>query len=696
MELPNNKEENLDKAYGLVQNLKSGNWIDRYTRAIFTELAIYNANTNFFCVITLLYEQLPTGSLSNYPSILTLKLYRYVGGDMYFVMACEITYLLFTLFFIFRELKKVKKEGTDALKNVWSITEIFLTMLSLSLVVLYFVRIKFTDDAIAQMRADHAQFVSFNYTAFLDEWINALMGFIVFFSFIKIIRLLRFNRRMSLLAQTLKVCIPRIFAFLLIYGTSFFAFSLLGCLVFGQDMEGFGTILRSATTLMDTILGKFQLKEMTQANRIIGPIFFYFYTVIMVFILVNMFLSIINDSFAEVSRDVNKQSNEYEIVDFMVHRLKENIGKTMGNAIVPIYKEPKTKLEKDFDAIEENADNIMHHMRNLTFENMRHTRWFDANASKQKKKKMFEILMEVDWDYFEDELGDSIPVFEDFLSKYDEKKLQSVHESYVYSKLREQESESRISSVLDSGSDEESTDSDDSDDNSENPSNISGEEDISLCKDEIQLELAHDAVSVCPPSPGLSVRSMYGMTSAPLRPASALSRARPLSAVSTRIKTPVPSLTVTLPPVTVATEEEMTKVLTDVERQRCVTDAELNSFLPEIRSLDDNNIPHYESDPEQVKKKERKRKKTKTTKKRKDEIEDDTFSIRSKPAWGDTDTMTRKSPAGSSENDRLIPEGEEANFSDSQQGRENDAFEQDTIPIKQKKRKRRKRKESDV
>ena len=89
---------------------------------------------------------------------------------------------------------------------------------------------------------------------------------------------------------------------------------------------------------MDTILGKFTLKEMFSANRVIGPIFFYTYTVTMVFVLINMFLSIINDAFAEVRSDVEKQSNEYEIVDFMVHRLKENIGKSIGHAIHPVYK----------------------------------------------------------------------------------------------------------------------------------------------------------------------------------------------------------------------------------------------------------------------------------------------------------------------------------------------------------------------
>ena len=103
-----------------IGNLSVNNWLDRYTRAIFSEFAIYNANVNLFCVVTLLFEQLPTGSLTPYPSILTLRLFRYVGGEMYFMLTCEIVYLLFCAFFVFKEIGMFAKKGRE---NPWSILE---------------------------------------------------------------------------------------------------------------------------------------------------------------------------------------------------------------------------------------------------------------------------------------------------------------------------------------------------------------------------------------------------------------------------------------------------------------------------------------------------------------------------------------------------------------------------------------------
>ena len=76
--------------------------------------------------------------------------------------------------------------GRQHLKNPWSILEIFVTMLSLSAVVLYFLRLKFTNEALKELRVGTRAFVSYHYCAFLDEWFNCILGIIVFLSFLKV------------------------------------------------------------------------------------------------------------------------------------------------------------------------------------------------------------------------------------------------------------------------------------------------------------------------------------------------------------------------------------------------------------------------------------------------------------------------------------------------------------------------------
>ena len=50
------------------------------------------------------------------------------------------------------------------------------------------------------------------------------------------------------------------------------------------------------------------------------------YVLVMMFVMVNMFVTIINDTFAAVQYDIAKQSNDYEIVEFMLQRLEQLTG----------------------------------------------------------------------------------------------------------------------------------------------------------------------------------------------------------------------------------------------------------------------------------------------------------------------------------------------------------------------------------
>ena len=74
-------------------------------------------------------------------------------------------------------------------------------------------------------------------------------------------------------------------------------------------------------------IGQAQFKVLEEANRVLGPIYFFFYMMFVVFILLNMFLSILNETFAAVRHDLALQSNEYEIVDFMLKNLRNWVGK---------------------------------------------------------------------------------------------------------------------------------------------------------------------------------------------------------------------------------------------------------------------------------------------------------------------------------------------------------------------------------
>ncbi len=52
------------------------------------------------------------------------------------------------------------------------------------------------------------------------------------------------------------------------------------------------------------------------AHRILGPVFFLTYVFFVFFVLLNMFLAIINDTYSEVKNDLSTQKSEFELGDY--------------------------------------------------------------------------------------------------------------------------------------------------------------------------------------------------------------------------------------------------------------------------------------------------------------------------------------------------------------------------------------------
>ena len=71
----------------------------------------------------------------------------------------------------------------------------------------------------------------------------------------------------------------------------------------------------------------FYLQIWYQANRILGPIFFLCYVFFVFFVLLNMFLAIINDTYSEVKAEIQNQHNDFEISDYFKRGYNNMLGK---------------------------------------------------------------------------------------------------------------------------------------------------------------------------------------------------------------------------------------------------------------------------------------------------------------------------------------------------------------------------------
>ena len=64
------------------------------------------------------------------------------------------------------------------------------------------------------------------------------------------------------------------------------------------------------------MLGDFDFPSYQAAHPSLGPLFFIIFIFIVFFILLNMFLAIINDTYAEVKSDLAQQEDEFALGDY--------------------------------------------------------------------------------------------------------------------------------------------------------------------------------------------------------------------------------------------------------------------------------------------------------------------------------------------------------------------------------------------
>ena len=420
-----------------LTSLEANGWIDRYTRALFAELNIYNVNVNLLCVVTLLFEDLPTGGGETFVNVQTIRVFRYIGNFSAALMACEVMFAFLLLRWIFRDGKRLWKERKAFYKNVWNVFDVTITSLSVTAFALYFARLAFLKSAIDEIHENRSRFVSFQYVVLLNEGVNAMIAFVVLLLNLKFLRMLRFNRKISVLSTTMKVSASKLTNFMVIFLVIFLAYCFLVWLVFGAALEDYRSIIRCMVSMMAMVLGNFKFYDLVDVNRFIGPAVFFSFMVIFQFIIINMFIGILCESFNEVRTDAIKQSNEYEILQFMTNRIKAFVGLFVEPPIRPEYKWPKSELEKKVETIEEKAETTMYFMRNLCAEDVRQMKWFEPDKWSRKKSIVMSLVLNADAEIMENDLCDGVGAMNKIIEKYSENELDRM---LLASRMRRQSS----------------------------------------------------------------------------------------------------------------------------------------------------------------------------------------------------------------------------------------------------------------
>ncbi|KAL5103963.1 Polycystic kidney disease 2-like 1 protein [Taenia crassiceps] len=339
LDLPQDRDMALESVLELFNNL----WVDRGTSAIFIHFTVYNPNANLFCVVSLVAELPPTGGILIDSEFRTVKLLRYVRTQDYVVMVFECLFLLFIFYYITEEIIEVCNLGYKYFTKFWNLLDILVILLSCVCAGFNIYRTIRVNATLNSLLANPNEYSNFERLSYWEMQFNYAIGALVFLVWIKIFKYVSFNKTMNQLNLTLANCAKDIAGFGVMFFIVFFAFAQLGYLAFGTQVSDFGTFATSLMTLFRIILGDFDFQALHDAQSFLGPLYFLVYIFFVFFVLINMFIAIINDTYLEVKSNLLNQPSEFQMRAFFKQRLRE-----MRNKM----KQKKNKLQEIQDAID--------------------------------------------------------------------------------------------------------------------------------------------------------------------------------------------------------------------------------------------------------------------------------------------------------------------------------------------------------
>ncbi|NXF84922.1 PK1L2 protein, partial [Eubucco bourcierii] len=309
----------------ILQYLFNNVWLDTFTRAVFVEFTVYNANVNLFCIISLMFETNALGAFITSSELQSVRLYPYTNSLHIFVVAAEAIYFLFIVYYMVVQGKLVKTLKWRYFHSKWNLLEMAIIVISWSALSVFVKRTVLGTRDISYYQQHKEDCVSFTETARADAVLGYLIAFLVLLSTVKLWHLLRLNPKLNMITSALRRAWGDISGFITVIIIMFLAYSIATNLIFGWKLYSYKTLFDSAETMVSLQLGIFNYEEVLDYNPVLGSFLIGSCIIFMTFVVLNLFISVILVAFGEEQKHY-QASEEEEIVDLMLMKLLSFFG----------------------------------------------------------------------------------------------------------------------------------------------------------------------------------------------------------------------------------------------------------------------------------------------------------------------------------------------------------------------------------
>ena len=326
---------------GDLSVLQATNWINKNTRAVFFELTLYNPNINMLCSLQFLFEILPTGQVMPSVSFNTVNLWSTSREVM--ATACIAVFLVVLAVLMAKEVKLLVKMRKAYFKGFWVYIDWSLFALTITSLPMYLYKIYALHDI--KNNFSLSNYINLTTLTTCSSNLSIMLALCSFLVTIKLIRLLRHNRKLSYLIVAIKNGAKEMTSFLVVFLIMYMAFVQLMYVIYNDKIFGYATFTRSMITNFLYLLG-YMDRSLLQVNFTMAAIILTSFIVIVCIIMVNFVITILSDSLGEARKEAKKYKQDSGVLKHLKEKLKSKLK--------PYGKQDEAKLD-----LTANTDNIV-------------------------------------------------------------------------------------------------------------------------------------------------------------------------------------------------------------------------------------------------------------------------------------------------------------------------------------------------
>ena len=317
----------------LSETLEHG-WVNRQTRAVILEFAVFNVNTNLISIATYFFEIIATGAAYTSRRVDTLELYSTESGALMFYLICQFLFMAMVLYYFIMTLVHLYRERLGFFKSVWNMIDFLMIVSSVASVLFYVIRSKSILQSIKAIQANPFEIMHFHAALDWAKLENASIAIAVFMVTLKLLNLIRFNPYVIFLFASFRQSAGYQLCYLGVFLIVFNAFVMSGMTFFGSTVSNYSSYLQAVVSQFQFLLGTaVPIDDLRNDKPFIGPTFALLFMLCMTVVLMNMLVSVLNESYTDAKTNVEESADQLEMVRFI------------GESFMEMFQEGKSKPE---------------------------------------------------------------------------------------------------------------------------------------------------------------------------------------------------------------------------------------------------------------------------------------------------------------------------------------------------------------